>query len=226
MTLLNSLKGAATMLGLLKVATAADPEEPTRITTRAISLHELTTELHTADMNALAAAPAEFSVPFEQVFAAAGIQPIACEAGKEGWTIDKLHDLVAAAPYKDMPREKAQPALLAALAAQKIAAEDLVKDAMARDKAIDAFAAQIFAKRQERRRAQSHKKIELQNQIAALQAQLERLDDENAIADRQWNDWWQRKLAYERQMALAVGYLLHEPIVTIDAQLPPDHNSD
>jgi len=38
-------------------------------------------------------------------------------------------------------------------------------------------------------------------------------------------EWWQRKLAYERQMAHAVGYLLRDPIVTIDAQVPMDDNS-
>ena len=89
MTLLNSLRDAATKLGLIKIATVADVAKPTRITTRSISLRELTTELRAADVNALAAAPAEFSVPFDQVFTAAGVKPIACEAGQGNWSIDK-----------------------------------------------------------------------------------------------------------------------------------------
>ena len=52
------------------------------------------------------------------------------------------------------------------------------------------------------------------------------VDDESQAADRQWNDWWQRKLAYERQMAVALGYLLKESNVTLDVHPPPDHNSE
>src|SRR5438105_704902 len=76
MTLFHSLKQVATKLGLLQIATVEDIAQPTRITTRCISLAELTTQLRAADVNALAAAPSEFTVPFDHIFTAAGIQPI------------------------------------------------------------------------------------------------------------------------------------------------------
>ena len=223
MSLLNSLRHVATKLGLIQIAVVANAAEPTRITTRAISLQQLTTELRHADVNALAAAPAEFSVPFESIFATAGITTATAQGR---WSIDKIHELVTTPPYKEQSRDQVQPALLAILAAQKIPVEDLVKDAMARDKAIDAYATQVFQKRQERRRAFVHQTLELKDQIATLQAKLNLLEEESQAAARQWTDWWQRKLAYERQMAQAVGYLLQEPIISIDVQPPPDHNSE
>jgi hypothetical protein len=222
MSVLNSITGMATKLGLIKVANVENVAEPTRITTRTISLKDLTKELRQTEVNTLAAGPAEMDVPFDQVFAAAGIQPISVEG--ERWSIDTLYRMVVSAPYKDLPRDQAQPTILAALATKKIDVKDLVKDAMGRDKAIDAYGAQVFQKLVERRRARTQTKAALQNQIAGLQAKLAGLDEEGMAADRRWSEWWQRKLAYEREMALAVGFLLPEPIVTIDTQMPVDQN--
>jgi hypothetical protein len=223
MSVLNSIMGVATKLGLVRVAAVENVAEPTRITTRTISLKDLTKELRQAEVNALAAGPAEMEVPFDQVFAAAGIQPLTVEG--ERWSIDALYRMVASAPYKDMPREQAQPAILAALTTKKVDVKELVKDAMTRDKAIDAYGTQVFQKLTERRRTRAQTKAALQNQIADLQAQLDRLDEEGKLADRQWSQWWQRKVTYEREMALAVGFLLPEPIVSIDTEMPVDQNS-
>lgn len=225
MSLINALMGTATKLGLVKIVTVKNVEQPTRITTRSVSLKDLTKEIGVAVANAPAAAPAEYGMPFEQVFTAAGIKPIAGDGGKESWTIDALYQLGASDAYKDMPREKAQAAILGVLAGKKVAAEDLVKDAMARDQAIDAHGAQLFQQYKDRRRLRARQKAVVQEQIAALQAQLNAVEAEGQSADRQWNEWWQRKLAYERQMAHAVGYLLRDPIVTIDAQVPMEDNS-
>jgi hypothetical protein len=224
MSVLNSIMGMATKLGLVRIAVVENVAEPTRITTRTISLKDLTKELRQAEVNALAAAPAEMEVPFDQVFAAAGIQPLAVEG--ERWSIDTLYRMVVSAPYKDMPREQAQPAILANLAAKKVDVKDLVKDAMTRDKAIDSFGAQVFQKLVEHRQTRTQTKAALQNQIADLQAKLDRLDEEGKAANRLWSQWWQRKVAYEHEMALAVGFLLPEPIVTIDTEMPVDQNSE
>jgi hypothetical protein len=224
MSVLNSIMGVASKLGLVKVATVENVAEPTRITTRTISLKDLTKELRQTEVSALAAGPAEMDVPYDQVFAAAGIQPLAVEGEKDPWSIETLYRMVVSPPYKDLPRTQAQPAILTALATKKVDAKELVKDAMARDKAIDTFGTQVFQKLVERRRTRAQAKSALQTQIADLQAQLAGLDDEGKAADRRWSEWWQRKVAYEREMALAVVFLLPEPIVTIDTQMPVDQN--
>jgi hypothetical protein len=224
MSVLNSIMGVASKLGLVRVAAVENAAEPTRITTRTVSLKDLTKELRQAEVTALAAGPSEMEVPFDQVFAAAGIQPVAGEG--ERWSIETLHRLAVSAAYKDMPRELAQPAILAALAAKKVDPKELVKDAMARDKAIDTYGTQVFQKLVVHRQARSQTKAALRNQIADLQAQLDRLDEDAKATDRQWTQWWQRKVAYEHDMALAVGFLLSEPIVTIDTQMPVDQNCE
>jgi hypothetical protein len=218
MSLLSALGAVATKLGLIRVATVVDPKKKfTKITTRPIRLRDLITELRASDVCALADAPSEMSVPFDQLFAAAGIPTPA-----HGWSVDKLAQFLASEPCKSLDRPQAQVALLAALASEKVPVEDLVKDAMARDKAIDAYGARIFEKRQSRRQARSSEKTGLQNQIAALQSRLARLDEDAAVEDQLWREWWQRKLACEKQMAAAINYLLKDPVVTIDDQLPPD----
>lgn len=223
MSLLNALKSAATKLGVIKIVTVPNADQRTRITTRSVSLKDLAKELR-ATLGATPPMPAEFGVPFDQVFATAKIEPLPSADGKEKWSVDALYQLVAAPPYKDLPREQAQLAVLAVLAAKKIDVKDLVKDAMARDKALDAYGTQMFQQHKDLQRTRKATKAALQEQIAALQAQLAALDAQAQTADRQWADWWQRKFAYERQMAHALSYLLRDPIVTIDSQLPVDDN--
>ena len=223
MSLLTALKGAATKLGVIKIVTVPNAAQPTRIAMRTISLKDLAKEIGTKKPTVTV--PAEFNVAFDQIFSAAGIEPVPSDPPTEKWSIDKLHDLVVSTPFKEMTREAAQPAVLTALSAKKVAAKDLVKDAMARDNAIDAYGAKMFEKHKERRRNRARQKTALLDQIAGLQAQLANLAEEDKTAVRLWNEWWQKKLAYEHQMAHALGYLLQEPIVTIDADVPVDDNS-
>src|ERR1035437_964433 len=107
MSLLNSLGAIATKLGLIKLAAAPDPAAPTKIKTRLVALRELATELQAAEVRALAQAPAEMNVPFEQLFATAGIK-----TAEHGWSVEKLHQLLDDQAYKTMTREQVQHAVL------------------------------------------------------------------------------------------------------------------
>jgi hypothetical protein len=217
MSLIHSLRNVATKLGILRVIAVAGPQEPTTITTRTISLKDLTTELRASEVAALAQSPAHWHIPFEQVFDAAGIKPNAADL-----LLDKLDELTG--PCKGLPREEAQARLLSTLAEQHVTVEELMRNAMARDKALDAYSQTLFENRQQRRRLQREKAAELRAQAAQLQNELQRIEGEARLDDKHWNDWWKQKVAYEQELASTLNYLLTEPIISIDAQLPPDHN--
>jgi hypothetical protein len=220
MSLLQVLKNAGNKLGLITVAHVPDPAAPTKITMRTVTLRDLITEMRAAEVQALADATGGLNVQFDEIFAAAGVKTPA-----HGWTVAKLEAFLAENGHKGMAREEMQKRVVEALASQKVPVEDLVKDAMARDKAIDAYGAFAYGKLHSGKEGQAREKAQLEEQIAGLKEQISRIEQEEKAADERWKQWWQRKVAYEKEMAGAVSYLLKEPIVTIDDAMPGEHNS-
>ena len=141
---------------------------------RFVTLVELMTELQSEEVRTLAELPAELSVAFEQIFTTAGIKP-----PPHGWDISKLEETLAGPDFKDKPHAAVQKALADLLATQKVPVEDLVKDAMARDRAIDAFARFVHQKVLSRKSIRAKKITDLENQIADLRKQAAKLQQED-----------------------------------------------
>lgn len=212
MGLLDTLHGLGTKLKIIQSAAPAAPQtEPPKMATKTVSLSELTTEVHTEEVRALAELPAELSVPFEKVYQVAGVKPAA-----HGWTIERLKQLLRTEQFQTMERLSAQKALLGLLAAEKAEVEDLVKDAVARDQALDAFQNYVRKKMDDRIAARERKTGDLEAQIKDLQDQSAKLRDENKTDHAQWLQWLNSKRAQERELAWAIGYLLDKPVVTLE----------
>jgi hypothetical protein len=206
MGLLDTLRAVAHKLRIIQVAPAANTDAPNhpKIETRSLTMAELMSEIHAEEVRALAEAPAELTVALAKVCEAAGVK-----APPNGWTIDKLRDLLQTEKFKGLSRNEAQKALIEHFAAEKVDVQQLVKDAVARDQAIDAFEKFAHDKVQSRRQAR-------EPQLQQLRRQLEGLQRENQQEEEQWQQWLKRKREYEKEMAWAIGYLLDNPIITQD----------
>lgn len=216
MSVIGLLSVAANHLGLIRVVEAKDPAKPQKITTRAITLAQLSGEVRTEQVRALSELPAELSVEFDRVFEAAGIKPPA-----HGWTIPRLQQLLQTEQYKSMPREAVQQAILGVLAADKVPVDDLVQDAVRRDKAIDAFEGFVFKKMTDRVDARLVRDAQIEDQIRSLRDEQTKLKAETQADRERWDQWHQRKTALELDLAHAVGYVLDKPIVTVDQDPHP-----
>jgi len=200
-------------LGLVKIIT----ESPTsttiaKVRTVTCTLADLAGEVKREEVQALAEMPAEMSVPLDKVFETAGVK-----APAHGWTVDKLAELVGKEPYKSMSRAQVQKAVLELLAKDKAAIEEVVKDAMARDRAIDAFENFVQGKLDKRKETRLLTIASIDGQIQSLQKQAEKLRQEGKSDEQQWKDWHARKVAYEKQMIHAVKFFVDSPPVTTDA---------
>jgi hypothetical protein len=210
MSLIDSLRKIAQTLRIIQVAPAAAAPDTAaakaqaKIETRSCTLAELMSEIRSEEVRALADAPAELTVALEKVCETAGVK-----APNNGWTVDKLRDVLRTDKFKNLSRNHAQRALIEQFAAEKVDVQQLVKDAVARDQAIDAFAKFARDKMQSRRQAR-------QSQIEQLQQQLDRLKHDGEQEEQQWQQWQKRKKEYEKEMAWAIGYLLDNPIITQD----------
>jgi hypothetical protein len=169
--------------------------------------------------------PRALAYDFDKVYEAARVAPPA-----HGWTIERVIKLLRTEQFKTMPPDTIKQSLLGMLAAENVPAVDLVKDAIARDKAIDAFELHLRGKLGERQKQLKQQAEGNRREIEALRAaigDLERQIDEAETACAQegidlqnWVDTAKR--AKEEDLARAVGLLTAEPVVSIgNATAPP-----
>lgn len=220
MSLLSWISSVGSRLGLVQVVEVKEAARPEKITTHALSLGDLMTKFRTDEVRALAELPAELSLAFDRIFEAADIKPPA-----HGWDIERLRSLLATDQYKSMDRAAAQQAILGLLATEKASVDDLVKDAVSRDQAIDAFETFVRQKMAQRLDAQKNRIADLESQIRHLQDQIARLNEEIQTDQDHLRQWRHKKIAYEKDLAAAVSYLLEKPIVSIAEETPdsPSH---
>jgi uncharacterized protein YlxW (UPF0749 family) len=215
MVLVDWLCSVGGKLGIVQVVRQETARAPMKIQTRTVDLKDLVREIQAEEVRSLARRPEELTVGFEKVFEAAGIKPAA-----HGWTVERLGKVLQAEPYRSMDRPAAQKALLAVLADQNIAAEDLVKDAIARDQALDAFEEVARGKMDARAQSRQARLAAIRSQIEDLQKQQAQLQQEQASDQQHWKAWHDGKIALEKEMAAALGYLVDRPVVTIDQPHP------
>jgi hypothetical protein len=196
MDLLGMLRKLGDRIGIIEMSSASGPvSAPAKIQTRTVTLTELVMNIHVTEIRELAEMPAELDVPFEDVFKAAGIP-------SDGWTVNRLQEFLGSERIRGMDRAEAQQETVRMLSGEKVDPADLVKDAMSRDRALDAFEDSIRKKREQ--------------WLAEKTAQIHRLQQEIAAEKEKWSQWRQRKRQLERNMAHAVGYLIDRPVISID----------
>ncbi len=211
MRLMELLESLGDRLGILEKAGENAAHTASKIQTRSVTLAELTSEIRAKEIKALADLPAELSVPIEKIMETAGIEP-----GPGGWTIDRLRALLMTDEFKSLSREQAQARILGVLAAEKVSPEDLVKDAVGRDRAMDAFEKTARRKMEDRLAAREHQIAEIEAKIGDLEKEKARLRELVAADQNKWREWRSQKRGREKDLAWSVGYLIEQQVITTD----------
>ena len=211
MQLLDALRRLGDRLGIIELSPeSSEASRPVKVQTRTITLSELLTTIQVVQVRELAEFPVELSAPFADVYEAAGIRE---PAG--GWTVERLEQFLQADRIRSMDRAHAQEETARALAAENVDAADVIKDAVARDQALDAFEESIAGKRDLWLAAKRQLLSALAAQVHALQEQQKKIQAEIATEEEAWKGWRRRKRQCEKDMAHAVSYLIDRPVVSI-----------
>lgn len=211
MSLLDRIYDIGGRLWIVQVASTPEPSMPKKISTKSYTLAQLMSEIANRDIQALAALPAELSIPFGEIFDAAGVI-----RHNHGWDVERLHGLLDDEPYSALAGDDLSQAVLECFGKDSASTEDLVKDAVGRDQAIDAFEEFARDKMNVRADARRRRLVELRAEIAGLEDEARRLEDETVTDRQQWRAWHLKKTDYEKMMARALSCLLDTPIVTLD----------
>jgi hypothetical protein len=206
MNLIGILRKLGDRIGIIEISSAEiQTSAPAKIQTRTITLSELMMTVQVSEVHELAERPSDLSVPFEDIFKAAGHNE-----EKAGWTVERLQEFLNSDRIREMSRDDAQRATLHMLTEEKVDAADIVKDAIFRDQALDAFEDSLSRKRQLWRTDQ-------QQLLSDLSARMKQVESEMAAEEERWKEWRQQKRQRERDMAYAVGFLIDRPVISIDS---------
>jgi hypothetical protein len=168
---------------------------------------------------------------FEEIYQAAEIQPL-----PHGYTVYKVAELLQNPHIRELPREIKRSSVLVALEASGVKVQDIVTDAVRRDKALDTFESiqrraveQLETqKTDENRKAQE----EVDRIIGEFRAKIQANNEAIAREKERFQVWLQKKHQEEQKIADTIGYFVTENPVTVGgarvpaaAPLPKKENS-
>ncbi len=196
MNLLALLRNVGDRLGVLQLSKPAAKAPLVKVETRSVTLSELIMTIQVSELQEVADSGSALSISFDEVFNAAGISP------SVPWSVDRLMQFLESERFRGKSREDIQHELLKVLADEHVDAANVIKDAISRDQALDAFAESVAKKRE--------------RWIAEKRQAIQSLERTLADEEKNWHEWRHRKRKREQDMARAVGYLIDKPIISID----------
>jgi len=211
MSFVKFLQGIGDRLGILETVEGPGSPQAARIQTRSVSLRELASEIKTGEIRTLADSPAELSVPFDKIYETAGIP-----SNPQDWTIERLKQFLSSESMRNRSREEVQKTVLELLKSEGVPAEKIVKDAMARDQAMDSYEDFVREKMQARREMRKEKLLEIDCRIRDLQEESKTLGIALEADEEKWREWKTHKRARERELATLVGFIVDHDVITLD----------
>lgn len=210
MGLRERLESLGASLGLIQVQASSDAK-PGKMATRTVRLQDLMQEAHKSQAVESDETALEVPVGYDTVFKSAGI-----EAPAHGWTVERLAQFLRSDACRDKPRAEIQAKVIAELKQAGGTPEDIVRDAIARDKALDVFTEYAQGKLDAQVASHANRLAQLDAQIRALEQEREGLRRRDQALQQEWSGWRDKKRACEEDMAWAISYLIEKPVVSID----------
>lgn len=178
-----------------------------------------------ADIAAHLGEPPSFSktlrdpTSFEEVYSAAEIQ-----APTHGYTIFKIAEMLQSEHIRNLPAGVKKSSVLVALDASGVKLEEVIQDAIRRDRALDTYerVQQKALDELEAKKKEENQGIQeaLDRIVAEHRARIQANIDEVARTKGRFQDWRLRKLQEEQRIADAVSYFVTENPITTSSSSP------
>jgi hypothetical protein len=152
--------------------------------------------------------------PLTEIYSSAQISVPA-----HGYTVLKVADMLQSDHIRALPADVKRKSILVALDAAGVTVDEIVADAVHRDRALDTYERvlqkNLEALRSEKQAENASLEQEIAERLAALRARIEANSQELAREQEQLRAWQLRKQDEERRIADTVGYFVSDnPITT------------
>ena len=173
-----------------------------------------------ADIAASVPATPAFSAPvsnpasFAEIYSAAEIGVPA-----HGYTILKVSGMLQSEHLRGLPQEVKRSSILVALEAAGAKIEEIIQDAVRRDRALDSFERVLEKSRAEveAARIEENRKIEAEmtRMLTEYRARIQANNDAVSKENERFRQWQLQKQQEERTIAEAVAYFVSENPITV-----------
>ncbi|MFH1436894.1 MAG: hypothetical protein ABIJ56_14395 [Pseudomonadota bacterium] len=204
MKVVDFLKKAAAKTGIVKVTKERREDDSVEVTveTRSISLEELVARRREESEAQYEKTAAELTVDFDDIFVAGGI-----ETPQHGWSAEKALEMVESEDLGALGPGRIARLLLDRLDEENIPAEDIVKDAAARDQALDSYERYAYKKLQERSKERRQEITKLSQRIDELAKQAKSLESAQRKDEEFFDAWLERKKSMEERLLRVVSLI-------------------
>lgn len=164
-------------------------------------------------------APVNNPTSFDEIYAAAEIAP-----PTHGYTILKIADMLQSEHIRSLAPTVKRSSILVALDAAGVKIQEVIQDAVRRDKALDTYE-RVQEKgllELENKKMQENRQVqaELDKMVADYQARMRKNTDEVAKEKERFFGWRLKKQQEEQKIADAVSYFVTENPITTSTSAP------
>jgi hypothetical protein len=160
------------------------------------------------------AAPVKDPTSLSEIYQAAEIATPA-----HGYTILKIASMLQSPHLQGLPPEVKRSSILVALEAAGAKLDEVIQDAVRRDRALDSFETVLAKSRGavEAAKIDENRKIEaeMNQMLAEYRARIQANNEAVAKENKRFAEWQTRKQAEERTIADAVSYFVSENPITV-----------
>jgi hypothetical protein len=169
--------------------------------------------------------PVTHPASFQEIYEAAEIA-----LPSHGFTVLKIIDLIQSEHIRNLSRDVKRSSLLLALEAAGVKPQEVVQDAVRRDKALDTYESvqQKALEELEAKKTKENQELqaEIERRINEMQSRIQANNDEVAKEKERFYGWQLKKQQEEQKIADAVSYFTSEkPITTPRGPVSPASTS-
>jgi hypothetical protein len=136
----------------------------------------------------------------------------------------KVAEMLQSEHLRDLPAEVKRKSIMVALDAARVKVDEIVTDAVQRDRALDTYERvlqkQIEALRSEKEAENQRLEAEINERLKELRSRIEENNKEVSREQEQLLAWRTRKRLEESRIAEAVGYFVSENPITTSSPTP------
>jgi flagellar motility protein MotE (MotC chaperone) len=141
-----------------------------------------------------------------------------------GYSVLKVAEMLQSEHLRDLPAEVKRKSIMVALDAARVKVDEIVSDAVQRDRALDTYERvlqkQIETLRSEKEAENQRLEAEINERLKELRSRMEENNKEVSREQEQLLAWRTRKRIEESRIAEAVGYFVSENPITTSSPTP------
>ena len=204
MKVIKFLKNLAANAKIIKIIEEAKQKEPPRVETSSLSLEQLIKKEFQKNVDA-----SELNIGFDKIYELHKVG-----SPESGWGVEKVLNLISSDQFKKLSSAEARKTLQGIITDSKIV-QDIIKDAVSRDGALDSYEQFAYSKLEERLEMCDKKIENLKKQIEDCKKDIILLESMQ-LKDREgFQRWIDKKVAKEEELVRVVSLFTSDNLVSV-----------